>query len=153
MLHTRNCRNQSGRPFIGLNGIATSYVGYIYLLKWLSFSKYFFFYFLLVRVELRRYLRTNVLCVQDTESLDHIFPPCHVEKSGLFDLFIRTDFIQPYLIQAWMKIWMKGNRGHWEIIKYFLLSFVSDLWSIWTYGNKATVNKESLSTTNVVKVL
>ena len=77
------------------------------------------------------------------------FPPCHVEKSGLFDLFIRTDFIQSYWIQALMK----GIKGHCENLKYFLLSFVSNLWSIWTYRNKATVIKEPLSATNVVNVL
>ena len=58
-------------------------------------------------------------------------------------MFIRIDFIQPYLIQAWIK----GIRGHCENLKYLLLSFVSNLWSIWTYRNKAIVNKEPLSAT------
>ena len=46
---------------------------------------------------------------------------------------------------------MTGIGGLWENLKYFSLSFVSNLWSIWTYRNKATMNKEPLSATNSSK--
>ena len=108
LMHTSNCRNQASRSLIDLTGTTlTEDLGHCTQLRrlqlpfkmiivlWFSFC---FLSILLVRVELRRQMRTYFLCVQDTESLDYIFPPCHIEKSGLFDLSIRTDFIQPYLI-------------------------------------------------------
>ena len=63
----------------------------------------------------------------------------------VFDLSITTNFIQPYLIQAWMK----RNQGDLENFKYFSLSFVSILWSIWSYRNEASMKKEPFSATNV----
>ena len=55
------------------------------------------------------------------------------------DLSIRTEFFQPYLIQAWIKSWLKGINGNLENLKYYSVSCVSILWSIWTYRNMATV--------------
>ena len=115
LVHTRNFRNQAGRSFIDLTGTTLiedpGHCTQLCRLRlpskmiididiWFLFIFFFFEFstFLHVRVELRRQLRTYVLCVQDIESLDHIFPPCHVEKSSLFDLSVKTDFVQPYLI-------------------------------------------------------
>ena len=66
------------------------------------------------------------------------------------DLSIRIDFFQPYSIQAWIKSWLKGISGNLENLKYFSVSCISILWSIWTYRNMATVKGDPLPATNVV---
>jgi len=63
---------------------------------------------------------------------------------------IRTDFFQPYLIQEWIKCWPKDISGNLENLKYFLVSCVSILLSIWNYKNTAMVKGDPFPATNVV---
>ena len=93
-MHTRNCRNQAGRSFINLIGTTISedpeqaelwnqlcrlqFPSKMIVVLWRILLN-----FLLVRAELRRPVRTFFLCVKDAETLDLIFFPYHIEKSGL----------------------------------------------------------------------
>ena len=97
------------QPQVKTMSFGTSYVGYNYLLKWLSFSRESYWLFFLWEQNWWGNWGLGPFCQRYWNVRPYIFFPFHLEKFGLLCLYIRTDFIQPYLIQAWMKHWMKGG--------------------------------------------
>ena len=111
VVHTRNCRNQAGSTFIDLTGTTLSedpgYCTQLCMLQLPSkmiivFLFFLFFIFFFEFSSCEGWIEKTTkdlspLCLRYWK-LRPYFPPCHVEKSSLFDLSIRIDFIQPYLI-------------------------------------------------------
>ena len=111
--------------------------------------------FLLVRSELRRNLRTYILSFVSKIPKPQTMFFSFVNQRSLvwFNLSIRTEITQPYLIRACIKSLDEGYQGQFRELKVLLtfsVTFLSILWSIWTYRSKATMTKEPFSATNVV---
>ena len=92
------------------------------------------------------------LCLNEDESLEHIFLLCPMARAVWFgsDISLRIDGLRISSIREWIREQLSKPELHQSKALWFYEQFVCILWCIWLYRNEVVFNNQNLKPLKVI---